>query len=453
MSIEQSYIDIYKQYSGLIKSNSSQVLNDMRDCAFDRFVKNGFPSKRDEDYLNSDVASLFAVDYGINFNQFDISFNPYLNFKCDIQNIKSYLFFVINDVFCDNCPQAQKYIDALASQGVVVGSIRKIAASHPDLVAKYLGKAIGDNSSSFVDFNSAFAIDGFFVYVPKNVTLDAPIQFINIMNADMPLLANSRNLVVLDDNAHCQMMVCDHSAKPIDYLANRVTELVVGRDSSLQVYKLEDTGEKMHLVNSTFLCQDENSDVSFNDMTLQNGFTRNDFRADFAAPNSSLNLSGLAIADAKQHVDNHTFVNHACPRCHSNQLYKYVLSDEAVGVFSGKVLVCKDSQKTEAYQSNKNIVSSSSAKMYTKPHLEIYADDVKCSHGAAVGQLDDNALFYMRQRGISEAEARTLLMIAFGSDVIDSIKIEALRTRMHMLLEHRFRGKSHDCSACDACIN
>ena len=163
---------------------------------------------------------------------------------------------------------------------------------------------------------------------------------------------------------------------------------------------------------------------------------------------AELNLCGMAIGDGDKHIDNHTFVNHAVGHCKTNELYKYILNEESVGSFDGKILVNKGSQKTEAYQSNRNIVVTPTAKMYTKPHLEIYADDVKCSHGATVGQLDKEALFYMQSRGIPEAEARMLLMVAFANDVIENIKIEALRTRMHMLVERRFRGETLVCNSC-----
>jgi Fe-S cluster assembly protein SufD len=197
--------------------------------------------------------------------------------------------------------------------------------------------------------------------------------------------------------------------------------------------------------------QDEASDVLINEITLHNGFTRNNVNVDLLGEHASLNLCGMAIGDKQEHIDNHTFINHAVPHCHSTELYKYVLNDAAVGSFDGKILVRPGAQKTEAYQSNKNIVVTQSAKMYTKPHLEIYADDVKCSHGAAVGQLDEEAIFYMRSRGISLTEARMLLMLAFANDVVENIKIEALRTRMHLLIEKRFRGENYKCNSCDSC--
>lgn len=450
MSAEQSYIDIYKQYGDLIKSNCAPVVNSLRDEAFDEFCKVGFPDTHNEDFQHSDVKSLYAGDYGINLAQFNINFNPYESFKCDIQSIKSHLFFVINDVFFGG-EQAEKEISTLQKQGVVVGSLKKMAVERPDIFEKYYGKQAKCEGNGVVAFNTTFAMDGLFVYVPKHVTLDYPIQLINIMNSDVPSVANSRNLIVIDEDSHAQVLVCEHAAKDLNYLANRVSEIFVGENSTLELYRLEDSTPNMHKLGGLYINQAASSEVLVNEMTLQNGFTRNDVHVDFSGEHAVLNLYGMAIANRHEHIDNHTFVNHRLPKCKSNQLYKYVLGDAAIGSFDGKVLVCKDSQKTEAYQSNKNIVSTSTAKMFTKPHLEIYADDVKCSHGAAVGQLDENALFYMRQRGISEKEARLLLMIAFGTDVIDSIKIDALRTRMHMLIEKRFRGDSYECNGCDAC--
>ena len=452
MSVEQSYIDIFKQNCQTIVANSAEPLNGLRNQAFQAFCSAGFPNARHEDYQHSDMSALFAKDYGINLSQFDVTFNPYESFKCDIQNIKSHLLFVINDVFYDKSKQAQDTISALQSQGVVIGSLRKVAKSNPDLVARYFSKATGIGKNPIADFNTAFALDGLFLYVPKGCVLETPVQLINVMNSQVPLLANSRNIIVADDDSQLQIMICEHTGNELEYMSNRVYEVFANSNSNVQVYKLEDSSSNMHSLSNICAQQQQGAQLLVHDLTLQNGVTRNDVSVDFMGENCSLSLYGLVVADNQQKVDNHTFVNHALPRCSSNQLYKYILSGEAVGAFEGRVLVDKGAKKTEAYQSNKNIVSTSQAKMYTKPHLEIYADDVKCSHGAAVGQLDESALFYMRQRGIPETEARMLLMIAFGADVVDSIKIEALRQRMHMLVEHRFRGEASNCGTCGGCL-
>ena len=449
---EQSYIDIYRQNAGTISAQSAGPLNAHRQAAFEAFCERGFPTARWEDFQRSDLRKIYAADYGINLRQFDITFDPYDAFKCEVQTIKSYLFFVVNDVFYTQSRKAQDGLEALRRQGAIVGSLREVARTHPDMVAKYYGQAARYDKDTTVAFNTAFAQDGFCLCLPAGVTLDAPVQIINVMNADLDLMATSRNLIVAERGSQLQLLVCAHATKSYHYLANRVTEVFAQEGSQVEIYKLEDTSEQMTNIGSLFVRQERDASVLVNEITLKNGFTRNNVDVQLVGEGASLDLCGIAIADRTGHIDNHTFVNHAVPHCTTNELYKYVLNDSATGSFDGKIWVGKGAQKTEAYQTNRNIVVTPTAKMYTKPHLEIYADDVKCSHGCTVGQLDQSALFYMRSRGIPEAEARMLLMVAFASDVIDKIKIGSLRTRMHRLVELRFRDKNYKCNTCGAVI-
>lgn len=452
MSVEQSYIDIYNQMADKVKAQSSAPLNALRDDAIKAFAERGFPTKKWEDFQHSDMRECYATNYGINLTQFDINFNPYDAFKCDVQAIKSHLFFVVNDVFFSTDKRATDTIAALEKQGVIAGSLRDVAKKHPELVAKYYGKAAKWDVDTTVAFNTAFAQDGYFIYVPKNVEVDQPIQVINVMNADLDMMATSRNMVVVEEGAKLQLLVCGHGSKKFHYLCNRVTEAFIQDYATLEMYKLEDTQDDMVNIGSLFIRQQADSNVLVNEITLKNGFTRNNIDVALEGEHAELSLCGMAIGDGDKHIDNHTFVNHKVGKCKTNELYKYILNEQSTGSFDGKILVGKGSQKTEAYQNNRNIVVTPTAKMYTKPHLEIYADDVKCSHGAAVGQLDKDALFYMQSRGIPEAEARMLLMVAFGTDVLENIKIEALRTRMHLLVERRFRGENYTCGACtDIC--
>ena len=453
MSVEQPYIDIYNQMADKVKAQSSAPLNALRDDAINALAERGFPTKKWEDFQRSDMRERYATNYGMNLTQFNIDFNPYKTFKCDIQAIKSHLFFVVNDVFYSNDQKALDEIAALQKQGIVAGSLRQVAKTHPELVAKYYGKAAKWDVDTTVAFNTAFAQDGFFIYVPKQVQTDFPIQIINVMNGDLDMMATSRNLVVVEEGAKLQLLVCGHTSKKYNYLCNRVTEVFVGQYGTLEMYKLEDTEASMTNIGSLFIEQQADSNVMVNEITLKNGFTRNNINVELLGEHAELNLCGMAIGDGDKHIDNHTFVNHAVGHCKTNELYKYILNEESVGSFDGKILVNKGSQKTEAYQSNRNIVVTPTAKMYTTPHLEIYADDVKCSHGATVGQLDKEALFYMQSRGIPEAEARMLLMVAFANDVIENIRIEALRTRMRLLVERRFRGEVKACNSCpDLCM-
>lgn len=246
-------------------------------------------------------------------------------------------------------------------------------------------------------------------------------------------------------------MVCDHTMDDVRFLSNRVTEVFVDEYASYEHYKLENTHVKTTNLSTLLVEQKQSSNVLTNVITLHNGVTRNSIDIAINGEHCETLLCGMVIGDKKQLVDNFTSVQHNKPNCNSTELFKYVLDDVSKGGFTGKLYVARDAQKTAAFQTNKNILLNRTAKMRTKPQLEIYADDVKCSHGATIGQLDDSAMFYMRQRGIPEKEARLLLMYAFTADVIENIKIEALKDRIKMLVEKRLRGELSKCEGCVIC--
>lgn len=446
-NMEEQYINLYKQYNEQIKTHSASVLNATRDASFELFEELGFPTSKLENYKYTDLTEPLSADYGLNINRVKIPVNPYEVFTCDVPGIHSYLYFVLNDGFY---PVNDDRNDALP-QGVIIGSLSEVAKSHPDLVEKHFGKLSSKQKDGLVAFNGAFAQDGFFMYVPENVQLDRPVQLVNIMRSDVDFMANSHNLVILEKGAKAQLLVCDHTMDDVKFLTNRVTEVFVDENATYEHYKLENTHVKTTNLATLLIDQKASSNVLANVITLHNGVTRNNIEIDIDGEHCETLLCGMVIGDKKQQVDNFTSVIHNQPNCHSTELFKYVLDDVSKGGFTGKLYVARDSQKTQAYQTNKNILLNRTAKMRTKPQLEIYADDVKCSHGATIGQLDESALFYMRQRGIPEREARLLLMYAFTSDVIENIRIEPLKDRIKMLVEKRLRGELSKCEGCVIC--
>ena len=302
-----------------------------------------------------------------------------------------------------------------------------------------------------VAFNTAFAQDGVLMYVPKNVVVERPIQLINILRADVNFMVNRRVLIILEEGAQARLLMCDHAMDGVNFLATQVVEVFVGANSVFDLYELEETHTSTVRISNLCVKQEANSNVLLNGMTLHNGTTRNTTEVTLAGEGAEINLCGMAIADKNQHVDNNTTIDHVVPNCTSNELFKYVLDDQSVGAFAGLVLVRPDAQHTSSQQTNRNLCATRDARMYTQPQLEIYADDVKCSHGATVGQLDETALFYMRTRGIAEKEARLLLMFAFVNEVIDTIRLDALKDRLHLLVEKRFRGELNKCQGCAIC--
>lgn len=443
---EQQYIDLYKQCRTMIHEHSNGVMNSVRDEAFERFAANGFPSKKVERYKYTDIQQLFAPDYGLNLNRLTIPVDPYHAFRCDVPNLSTSLYFVVNDGFYqDERPKGH------LPEGVVVGSLKEHAAHPSPLVSQLYNNLAGKANDATTDLNTMLAQDGLYVYVPKNVKVDRAIQVINILRSDVDLMVNRRVLIVLEAGAELKMLFCDHAADDRNFLATQVIEAYVGENASLDLYCLEETHHKSVRVSNVYIDQQRDSRVNHNVITLHNGVTRNKLDLTFTGEGAECQCYGCVIADKHQHVDNNTLITHKVPHCTSNELYKYVLDNQATGAFAGRVLVEHGAQKTTSQMTNQNLTASKEARMYTQPMLEIYADDVKCAHGSTVGQLNDAALFYMRQRGISLEEAKVLLQNAFINEVIDKMQLEPLRDRLHYLVEKRFRGELNKCKGCQLC--
>lgn len=424
----------------MICEHSSQVLNAQRDAAFERFKKAGFPSRKVERYKYTDMAKLFEPDYGLNLNRLQIPANPYNAFRCDVPNLSTSLYFVVNDALYE---QAQP--KGHLPEGVVLGSLRELDK------AEYYNRLAAKDDDAVTDLNTMLAQDGLYVYVPRGVVVDRAIQVINILRSDVDLMVNRRVLLLVEEGAEVKFLFCDHTADDRRFLATQVIEAYVGENAKLDLYCLEETHNKSTRVSNVYIEQQANSRVNHNVITLHNGVTRNKLNLDLVGEGAECSCNGCVIADKQQHVDNNTLITHHVPHCTSNELYKYVLDDEATGAFAGRVLVKKGAQQTASQMTNQNLTATKQARMYTQPMLEIYADDVKCAHGSTVGQLNDAALFYMQQRGISLKEARLLLQSAFINEVVNRMELEPLRDRLHYLVEKRFRGELNKCEGCKLC--
>ena len=450
MNSEQQYIELYEQARQMIFDHAPESMNVVRDTAFEDFRKQGFPTKKVERYKYTDIQKLFEPDYGVNLSRLQIPVDPYEAFRCDVPNLSTSLYFVVNDMFFhDDKPKGH------LPEGVIIGSMR----DYPELVAKYYTKLAKTSEDAITALNTMLAQDGLLVYVPKNTKVDRAIQVINILKATpqnaqrvVPdLMVNRRVLIVLEECAEIKMLFCDHAADDRNFLATQVIEAYVGENSSLDLYCMEETHNKNVRLSNVYIDQQANSRVNHNVITLHNGITRNKLDLTFSGEGAECQCYGCVIADKQQHVDNNTLIVHKVPHCISQELYKYVLDDKATGAFAGRVLVEHGAQKTTSQMTNQNLTATKEARMYTQPMLEIYADDVKCAHGSTVGQLNDAALFYMRQRGISLQEAKVLLQNAFINEVIDHMQLEPLRDRLHYLVEKRFRGELNKCSGCKLC--
>ncbi|MBR1630508.1 MAG: Fe-S cluster assembly protein SufD [Paludibacteraceae bacterium] len=449
-----TYSEIYTQNAAMIARHSAGGLNRYREQLYERWSNTGFPTRKTENYRSIDLTEPLSVDYGLNLSRVQIPTDPARLFHCDVPDVSDNIHFVVNDQYYDRPDEPVGELP----QGVVVCSMRRACEQYGPLIDAYLSRLVMRFDDPIANFNGAFAQDGLFVYVPDGVRLDRPIQLINIMHAGGPLMANAHNLVVLGNDAYAQLLVCDHCMEQnIRFCATRTTEVFLGQRASYEHYKLENTSTQMCSLNNLLVSQAEGSRFLGNIITLHNGVTRNNISIDQDGPGCDTHLCGMATLDGTQQVDNFSSIHHLHPQGTSNELFKYILDDSSRGVFMGRLKVMPGAQKTEAFQTNRNILLTDTAQVRTKPQLEIYADDVKCSHGATTGQLDEQALFYMRQRGIGEHEAKMLLMQAFVSDVTNNIRIPSLHERITLLVENRLRGNrptaGHACisNACGGC--
>ena len=405
MSAEKQYIDFYREASGMISSRSCPVMNAAREVAFQTFCAQGFPSRKVERYRYTDVQSDFAPNYGISLAPLQLDDMP----------------------FCSTLSQADERLSALYGQ-------------------------VADAADPIVSLNTMRSVDTLLIHIPRGAHPQHPIQISHLLKGAVDdVMVNRRVLIVLDECAQADIVITERSYDQRHFLTNQVIEVVCADDSILNLYEIEETHLLCTRYSSLFVRQGRNSRVSHTSLTLFNGHTRNRVDVRLQGEGSEVMLNGCVIADKMQRVDNNTLIDHQVGHCTSRQLYKYVLDDSAVGAFAGRILVREGAQKTVSQETNANLCSARTARMYTQPMLEIYADDVKCSHGSTVGQMDDAALFYMQQRGISEPEARLLLKSAFITEVIEAIPMETLRDRLQVLVDKRLRGELSKCEGCKLC--
>lgn len=404
MKSEQQYIELYHEASSVIKERSCPVMNVVRDEAFEAFRQVGFPSKKVERYKYTDVDAAFAPNYGISLSPLTVKPSAY------IYNMK--------DAPIDVTPYYHQ---------------------------------VADCSDAITALNTALVHDALLVYVPKNTRVADSIVVDNWLRGTAATMMNRRILVVMEQGSEATLIINDHAADKQRFLVTQVMEVYCHDNARLDLYEIEETTPLCSRFSNVYIREGRDCSVKHNSITLFNGQTRNLCDVYLQGENSEVTLNGCAIGSGHQRIDNNTLIRHEVPNCQSNELYKYVVDDQSVGAFAGKILVEKDAQKTVSQETNANLCASPDGRMYTQPMLEIYADDVKCAHGSTVGVMDETALFYMRQRGIPEAEARTLLKNAFMGQVIDQIKNESLRQRLYVKVEKRFRGELDKCEDCRLC--
>ena len=439
-AIKNKLTALYRQYSDSIAAGMPAAMNRQRESAISQFDEKGLPEKGRERYRFTDIMGAFGHTYGYAIGPQKEQVDRQKAFRCAVPGLDTYTITVGNgwiDTQNGNLPA-----------GVTVAGLAEGAQLHPDIFEANYNRLAATKNDTIISLNTAFARGGLFLYIPDNVVVDKPIQIVNVLSGGNPLMVNQRNLIVAGRGSQAKIVFCDHTLAERQFLLNNVTEVVMLDGSQLDCYSIQNLNDHSSQISSILIEQNANSQLLANTLTLHGGFVRNNLEVLMNGQHAEANIYGLSLPCGHQHIDNFTYIDHAVPNCTSYELYKNVLNGDSVGAFGGYVLVRTDAQKTNAMQSNKNICISPSARMYTKPQLEIYADDVKCSHGATVGQLDENALFYMRQRGIGEEEAKMMLMSAFAHEVVRTIRIPILADRYAEMIENRLRGKQAACGDC-----
>ncbi|HZL10712.1 MAG TPA: Fe-S cluster assembly protein SufD [Prolixibacteraceae bacterium] len=437
-------VSLFEQNREILNQGSSPLLNRMREVSVKRFSKAGIPDFKNEEYKYTNLKPAFDKTYRQELVRESgvISLNEV--FKCNVPELDTHLVFLVNGWFYSGNNPGKGL-----PEGVILGSLEQIANEHPEILEDFLNRQAGLSDDPFVALNTAFAKDGFFLYVPKGVVVEKPVQVINLLSSDENLMATQRNLIIAEAGSQVKVLFCDHTLTSSSFLLNTVSEVFVGEDAMVDAYTIQNHHNESSTINSSFYKLQRKSNLVTGMVSLHGGLIRNNLKVTFSGDHAEANLNGISFTDKKQHVDNHTIIEHASPNCLSNQIYKNVLDDESTGAFSGRIHVARDAQQTNAFQRNNNVLLSDKARMQTKPQLIIDADDVKCSHGATVGQINEEALFFLRARGIGEKEARMMLMNAFAHEVIQKITIKPLRDQIDELIEKRLKGEISRCHNCN----
>ena len=434
----QNFTDFQRRAAG----RNVPWLRKLREDAFARFAEVGFPTTRDEDWRFTNITPIVRTQFRLPGTAL-VQLPPAELKSWNIEGSAARLVFV-NGRYA---PELSR-IDALP-KGVAVSSLREQIEGNSDQISKQLGHYADTQRDAFVALNTAFVEDGAYVHVKRGVVAEAPIHLLFVSSSDhAALMSHPRNLVVFEDQSQGTVVEEYVSLGGGMMFSNSVTELVAGDDAHVSHYMIEREHKEAFNVSTLRIQQGRTASVASHSFLLGGGLVRNNVHPVLAGEGGECLINGLFVGSGKQHLDNYMHVEHASPHCASRQFYNGILDDKAHGVFHGRIVVHKDAQKTDAKQTNRNLLLSDDAQIDTKPQLEIYADDVKCTHGATIGQIDENALFYLRSRGMSEAEARRLLLLAFASECVERMRPGAAQIYVEQLIqEHLLPFREHSTRA------
>ncbi len=428
------FLKNFETFENSLNGESKKPIHQIRKDAISAFSELNFPTLKDEEWKYTNISPLLNHNFVSSKGETKLTNNDISKFLFD--NIKDNHLVFVNGFYNDELSNLQKI-----TKGVVVKNLAKAIEENSEIVEKHFGKYAVYKGQIFTSLSTAFTNEGAFIYVPDGKIVEEPIHILFITDAnDKKILSQPRNLFVAGKNS--QVTIIEHyiSLNESIYFTNTVTEFVADENSVVDHIKLQEESKNAFHIARMEVDQERSSNFTSHSISLGAAIARNDFNSKFNDVGGECKMNGLFLTDGVQLFDTHTLIDHAKPHCNSHEHYKGILDDKSRGVFNGKVIVRQDAQKTNAFQENNNIILSDEALINTKPQLEIFADDVKCSHGATIGQLDDEAMFYLNARGIGKDTARTILIRAFASDVLTSIKIKEVRNYLEEILNKKFNS-------------
>ena len=429
------YLASFEAFERGLNGASKEPIHLMRQAAIARFAELGFPPPKHEEWRFTNISPITKAQFAPAAPPVPGSITHEAIAPFTFQNLKCSRLVFVNGHFVEGLSSVGSL-----PKGVKAMSLARAMRSDMNLVYSHLGKYVTGGENAFTALNTAFMSDGSFLFVPDGVALEEPIHLLFVSAVeDSSFISTPRNLIVIGKNSQVSIVESYVSVANVPYLTNSVTEMVVGEGAIIEHDKFQDESLDGFHVGTTHVHQGRGSNLVSNSVSLGGSIVRNNVTSFLAAEGVECTLNGLSLATGRQLMDNHTMIDHAMPNCVSHELYKAVLDGRSRGVFNGKIFVRKDAQKTDAKQTNKTLLLSDDATMDTKPQLEIFADDVKCTHGATVGQLDEEQVFYLRSRGMDQETARDILTFAFASDVVGRIHIEPLRDELDAIIQNRLR--------------
>ena len=432
IEFKEWFIKNFNAFEESLNGENTPELHRVRKEALKNFNELSFPTVKDEEWRFTNISPL--LKYNFTLPSEDLKISDELVNKFLFNEMESNILIFVNGKFSED---NSKLLNL--PKGTIAGSISDAMNNNPEIIEKHFGKYASYNNHIFTALSTAYTKDGAFVYVPEGKIVEHPIHIIFITTAsEKKIIIQPRNLFVASKNS--QVTIIEHFVSENDniYFTNAVTEIVAEENAIIDHYKLQEESKNAFHIARVEIDQERSSNFTSHSISTGGVITRNDINARFNGEGGECTLNGLFLLEDKQLFDAHTLIDHATPLCNSHEHYKGILDDSSRGVFNGKVLVRQDAQKTNAFQKNNNILLSNNALVNTKPQLEIFADDVKCSHGATIGQIDEEAKFYLKSRGIGEEAAHAILIHAFAVDVIKSMKIESVRNYLEDILSKRF---------------